>query len=276
MIDTASQKQVKPQEEAQYLREIGDIPRLTAQEERELARRCAQGDEEAVRQMVSANLRLVVSIAREYAGRGVPLLDLIQEGSIGLLAAAKKFDNSLNFRFSTYAAKWIRQGITKCLLDHGDSIRVPAYTAQRLGRLEVCRRELEASLGRQPTEKELAESSGIPEEKVKQYLRLAPQTCPLDETMEQLLEDTATPQPQQELVRRELKNTLDSLLSQLTQRQRQVLRLRFGMEDGICHAHESIGAILNISKERSRQLEKQGIARLQKMGSVLGLEDFWE
>ncbi|MGM9601707.1 MAG: RNA polymerase sigma factor RpoD/SigA [Faecousia sp.] len=273
MIDTAS---ANPQEEAQYLQEIHDIPRLTPQEELEMARRCAQGDEEAVRQMVSANLRLVVSIAREYAGRGVPLLDLIQEGSIGLLAAAKKFDHSLNFRFSTYATKWIRQGITKCLADHGDAIRVPAYTSQRLGKLEKARRELEAALGRQPSPEELAKDTGISEEKVKQYLRLAPQTCSLDETMGELLEDTFAPQPQQELVRRELKNTMDTLLSQLTQRQQQVLRLRFGMEDGICHAHESIGAILNISKERSRQLEKQGIARLQKLGNALGLEDFLE
>lgn len=276
MIDTASAKQVSPGEEAQYLREIHSIPRLTPQEELELARRCAQGDEEAVRQMVSANLRLVVSVAREYAGRGVPLLDLIQEGSIGLLAAAKKFDHSMNYRFSTYATKWIRQGVTKCLADHGDTIRVPAYTAQRLGKLEKTRRELEAALGRRPSEAELAEAAGFSEEKVNRYLSLAPQTCSLEETLGERLEDTSTPQPQQELVRRELKNTMDALLSQLTRRQQQVLRLRFGMEDGICHAHESIGTILNISRERSRQLEKQGIARLQKLGNALGLEDFLE
>ena len=114
----------------QYLREIRGFPRLTPEEERELARRCAQGDEDAIRQMVNANLRLVVSVAREYAGRGVPLLDLIQEGSIGLLAAAKKFDYTLDYRFSTYATKWIRQGVTRCLMNHGGVIRVPLHTAE--------------------------------------------------------------------------------------------------------------------------------------------------
>ena len=126
----------------QYLREIRVIPRLTPEEERDLARRCAQGDEDAVRQMVSANLRLVVSIAREYAGRGVPLLDLIQEGSLGLLAAAKKFDYSLDYRFSTYATKWIRQGVTRCLMNHGSPIRVPLHTAERLRKIDAISKSL--------------------------------------------------------------------------------------------------------------------------------------
>ena len=134
----------------QYLREIRVIPRLTPEEERDLARRCAQGDEDAVRQMVSANLRLVVSIAREYAGRGVPLLDLIQEGSLGLLAAAKKFDYSLDYRFSTYATKWIRQGVTRCLMNHGSPIRVPLHTAERMRKIDAIRKSLCASLGREP------------------------------------------------------------------------------------------------------------------------------
>ncbi len=263
-------------EEEQYLSEIRSIPRLSQEEELSLARRCAQGDEEAVRCMVSANLRLVASIAREYTGRGVSLLDLIQEGSIGLLAAAKKFDHSLNFRFSTYATKWIRQGITKCLANQASPIRVPAYTAQRVNRLGVASRELSVALGREPTVEELAHATDMTVDKVRQYLAITPQTCSLEDAFDELLEDTLTPQPQQELVCRELKKTLEGLLSQLTQRQQQVLRLRFGMEDGVCHAHESVGERLGISKERSRQLERQGIAKLHKLGIELGLEDFLE
>ncbi len=271
MIETPAKK-----EEAQYLEEIRSIPRLTREEELALAQRCAQGDEEAVKTMVSANLRLVASVAREYAGRGVSLLDLIQEGSIGLLAAAKRFDHSLNFRFSTYATKWIRQGITKYLMDHSDTIRVPAYTAQRLSKLAMVRRELEAQLGREPTIEELAQATEFTQEKVNQYLSLERSTCSLEAAFGEPAEDTAATQPQQELVRRELQVALNELLSQLTPRQQQVLRLRFGLEDGACHTHEEIGTILNISKERSRQLEKQGIARMQKLGVGLGLEDFLE
>ncbi len=270
-------------EEDTYLRQIRSIPMLTAEQELQLARRCAQGDEEAVRTMVSANLRLVASIAREYAGRGVPMLDLIQEGSVGLLVAAKKFDHSLNFRFSTYATKWIRQGITKYLATQASPIRIPAYTAQRVNKALSVRADLARELGREPTREELARASGLPLDKVGQLLQMSPQTCSLDaplgedaDALGTLLEDTLTPQPQQELVRRELKNTLEGLLSQLTPRQQQVLRLRFGMEDGLCHSHEAIGKTLDISKERSRQLEKQGIARLQKLGNALGLEDFLE
>ncbi len=270
-------------EEDHYLQLIRSIPRLTPEEELELARRCAAGDEEAVRQMVSANLRLVASIAREYAGRGVPVLDLIQEGSIGLLVAAKKFDHSLNFRFSTYATKWIRQGITKYLADQSGAIRVPAYTAQRVNKVLAAQRELAAKLSREPSLEEIARETELPVEKVRDYLCVTPQTCSLDaplgeeaDALSTLIEDTYAPEPQQELVRRELKNTLETMLCQLTPRQQQVLRLRFGMVDGVCHAHESIGALLDISKERSRQLEKQGIARLQKLGTGLGLEDFLE
>lgn len=276
MTQTPTQYQTPHREEEQYLQEIRSIPVLTPQQEQALAYRCAQGDEEALSQMVSANLRLVVSIAREYAGRGVALQDLIQEGSIGLLAAAKKFDHTLEYRFSTYATKWIRQGVTKCLSDYANAIRVPAYTAQRLNRLKVAIRELEASLGRLPTQQELSEATGIPEEKVAEYLELDPKICSLEDTLVLPVEETDASQPHQELVRRELKKTMEALLCQLTPRQQQVLRMRFGMDDGVCHTHESIGEALDISKERSRQLEKQGIARMQKLASALGLEDFLE
>ncbi len=284
MTSVLLDKNTPQKEEDQFLSEVRSIPRLTQEEELELARRCAQGDTEAVKAMVSANLRLVVSVAREYAGRGVPLLDLIQEGSIGLLAAARKFDYSLNFRFSTYATKWIRQGITKYLANQAETIRVPAYTAQKQRALRAARQSLLEQLGREPTAGELARETGLPEDRIDHYLNATVETFSLDAplgqteegTMTEVLEDIRAPQPQQELVRRELKNTLEALLGQLTPRQQQVLRLRFGMADGICHPHESIGTILGISKERSRQLEKQGVARLHKLGAGLGLEDFLE
>ena len=265
---------------SQFLREIRAFPLLSPEEERSLARRCSEGDEEAIRQMVNANLRLVVSVAREYAGRGVPLLDLIQEGSIGLLSAAKKFDYTLEFRFSTYATKWIRQGVLRCLANHG-LIRVPAHTAERIRRLSVARTELLQQTGEEPTVAQLADHCRMPEEKVKKYLSLSPEVCSLDApageedvTLASLLPDAQSAQPYEELVRSQLSHTMDTLLAMLTERQQQVLRLRFGMEDGICYSLEETGEILGISKERSRQIEKQAMEKLQKFGAGMGLEDF--
>lgn len=267
----------------QYLREIRQYPRLTVEEERELAQRCAQGDEGAIRTMVNSNLRLVVSVAREYAGRGVPLMDLIQEGSIGLLAAAKKFDYTLDYRFSTYATKWIRQGIGRCLANHG-LIRVPAHTAEKIRRIATARNQLLQRNGAEPSLEEIAAFCDIPADKVKKYLRLNPETCSLDSpagededgTLGQLLENIQAAQPYETLVREELTRAMDELLSSLTERQRQVLQLRFGMADGNCYSYEQIGLKLNISKERARQIERQAMAKLQKLGSDMGLEDFLE
>ena len=266
----------------QYLREIRVIPRLTPEEERDLARRCAQGDEDAVRQMVSANLRLVVSIAREYAGRGVPLLDLIQEGSLGLLAAAKKFDYSLDYRFSTYATKWIRQGVTRCLMNHGSPIRVPLHTAERMRKIDAARKSLQATLGREPTSEEIGANTGLTGEKVQELLRMMPEVCSLDtpagdeekSTLGMLLEDAQAPQPQEELVRQELEENLSRLMDTLTARQQRILRLHFGMEDGRCWPLEEIGGELGISKERVRQIERQAMDKLQRLGTDMGLEDF--
>ena len=266
----------------QYLQEIRSFPRLSVEEERALARRCAEGDAEAVKQMVSSNLRLVVSVAREYAGRGVPLLDLIQEGSIGLLVAAKKFDHTLEYRFSTYATKWIRQGVTRCLMNHVGLIRVPVHTAERMRKIIMAKAALLQESGQEPTQGEIAQRTKIPEAKVQQLLTLIPETCSLDApmgaeddgTLGILLEDVHAPQPQEELVRRELKQTIDTLLGMLNDRQRQVLRLHFGMEDGVCHSLEEIGGMLGISKERARQIERQAMEKLQKLGAGIGLEDF--
>ena len=264
----------------QYLQEIRRYPRLTALEERDLAKRCAEGDESAIRQMVNSNLRLVVSVAKEYAGRGVPLLDLIQEGSIGLLAAARKYDYTLDYRFSTYATKWIRQGVTKSLMNHGGLIRVPVHTAERIHKVEAARTALLQKEKQEPTPEQISAVCDIPASKVRQLLQLSPQVCSLDapvgegDAFGMLLEDAQTPEPYKELVREELSNTMDRLLSTLTERQQRVLRLHFGMEDDTCHSLEDIGTMLGISKERARQIEKQAMGSLQKLGASMGLEDF--
>lgn len=268
----------------QYLQEIRRYPMLTPEQERLLAMACAQGDEDAIRTMVNSNLRLVVSIAREYAGRGVPLLDLIQEGSIGLLAAARKFDYTYECRFSTYATKWIRQGVNRCIMNHAGLIRVPLHTQERIRKILWAKAELQRDSGEEPSMEELSQHTGFTEEKVQELLQLLPQVCSLDasagdadnDALQMLLEDVQAPQPHEELVRQELTQTLNNLMGHLDERQQQVLRLHFGMEDGICHSFSEIGKMFDISKERARQIEQQAIDKLQKLGAELGLEDFLE
>lgn len=267
----------------QYIRDISRFPLLTPQQELDVAMGCAKGDENAIRTMVSSNLRLVVSVARDYAGRGVPLLDLIQEGSIGLLTAARKFDYTRQIRFSTYATKWIRQAIGRYLLEQAELIRVPAHTYEQMRRIRTERTRLQQQLERTPSEEELAEACQIPPKKLSKLLRLLPEICSLDApvgeeegSLQMLLQDLDAPQPQEELARRELKQTVESLLGRLTERQQQVLRLRFGMDDGEFRSLEEVGKLLGISKERSRQIERQAVSKLKEYGTDLGLEDFLE
>lgn len=266
----------------QYLHEIRNVPLLTQQQEVALAKRCAEGDHEAVKELVKANLRLVVSVAKEYAGRGVPLMDLIQEGSIGLLTAAKKFDYTMEFRFSTYATKWIRQSVTRYLIDHGNLIRVPAYTAERIGKVIKAQKQLQQELEHTPTIEELAEYCGLTPQRVQQLMDLNPETFSIDaragedgdHSVGDLLKDQMAPDPHEQLVRDELSRTMDALLAMLTERQRMVLRLHFGMEDGIIHSLEDISIQVGVSKERVRQIEQQAMQRLKDLGANIGLEDF--
>lgn len=266
----------------QYMQDIRRYPRLTPEQERALAIGCAAGDQEAIRKMVSSNLQLVVSIAKEYAGRGVPVLDLIQEGSIGLIAAARKFDYTKEVRFSTYATKWIRQATARCVAEHSCLIRVPHYTAERMHRVLRAKGNLLQQNGQEPTPEEIAALCGIEPEKVRQLLSIYPQVYSLDapvgtdgeDELQTLMEDMQSVQPQQELVRRELKKTIDTLLSMLTQRQQQVLQLRYGMSGGEPRSMEKVALELGISKERVRQIEHQAMDKLKKMGADFGLEDF--
>ena len=264
------------------LSEIRSFPLLDPEQELALARRCAGGDESAIRQMVNSNLRLVVSVARKYAGRNVPLMDLIQEGSIGLLSAAWKYDYTRNVRFSTYATKWIYRGILRCLMEHGQVIRIPTDTTGQLWKIGRIQSELFQKNGKLPSTRELAEGCGISEEKLMELLLLQPELCSLDapageeedDTLVTLVEDFRALQPHQELIRHELENTMDKLLSALTPRQQEILRLHFGMEDGECYSLEKISVKLGISKERVRQIEKRAMEKLQTEGANLGLEDF--
>lgn len=265
-----------------FMQEIRQYPRLTPEQERELAIGCAAGDASAIKTMVLSNLQLVVSIAKEYAGREVPLLDLIQEGSIGLLAAARKFDYTRNLRFSTYATKWIRQGVARCVMDHNGLIRVPHYTAEKMNKVLRVRAQLLQSSGQQPTAEQIARCCLMETQKVEELLSLYPQVYSLDtpvgaegeDELQVLIENLHAPQPQEELVRTELKHTMDKLLAMLDARQQEILRLRYGMEDGECWSTKQIGERFGISKERVRQIENQAIEKLKTMGADFGLEDF--
>ena len=268
----------------QYMQEIRAYPLLTAEEERELARRCAQGDEEAIRALVNANLRLVVSIAKEYTGRGVPLMDLIQEGSIGLLAAAKKFDYTRELRFSTYATKWIRQSVGRCLAQHSGVIRVPTHTGEKMRKVLATQNRLAQELERAPTDAEIAESTGLTVEQVRKLLDLVPETCSLDAptgedgdtSLGGLLRDSTVEAPEKEVVRQELETTMQTLLDQLPERQRKLVSMRFGLEDGVCHSLDEVGKEFGVSRERARQIEGQAMEKLRQMGMKQGLEDFLE
>lgn len=268
----------------QYVQQIRDFPRLTVEEEVALARRCAEGDGEAVRQMVCANLRLVVSIAKKYRESGVPMMDLIQEGNEALLDAAKNFDYTKNFKFSTYADEAVKRRIVRAIENHS-LIRVKDHTANHIRKVLREKTLLQQELEREPSVEELAERTGFSPERVREYLSFGSIDVwsmeaitgeNEDGTLQMLLEDDRASKPLEILVRRELERIMDALLGQLTQRQRQVLRLRFGMEDGICYTQEAIGEKLGVTKQAVGDIQRNAIKKLQKLGTGLGLEEFLE
>jgi len=266
---------------ADYLRQIRSYPMLTAEQEKSIAMACADGDEDAIRTMVNSNLRLVVSIAREYANRGVPLMDLIQEGSIGLLIAARKFDPTQNWRFSTYASPWIRQSIDRYIMRNSGVIRLSRQKTEQVRKLMAAKAAIEQE-GLEPETEELSRRTGIPADKVEALLQMVPKVSSIDapagdpehDALQALLADLQAPQPHQELVRRELIHTMNTLLGMLEKRQQQVLRLYFGIDDDVCYSLAEIGKLLGISKERARQIRQQGLDKLRSLGADLGLGDF--
>ncbi len=266
-----------------YLKEIGQIPLLTVEEEQELARRVAEGDEEAKGKLTEANLRLVVSIAKKYSGRGLHILDLIQEGNTGLIRAVDKFDHTKGNKFSTYATWWIRQAITRAIADQARTIRVPVHMVEVINKATRCNRKLVQELGREPTLEEIAEELNMPIEKIIEANRTAADTLSLDTpvgdeedtTIGSFVEDDNTPGPADATSNAMLAEALSEILKTLTEREADVLRLRFGMYDGKTHTLEEVGQIFGVTRERIRQIENKAIRKLRHPSRAKKIRDFY-
>ncbi len=261
-----------------YVRAIGDGPLLTTGEERELARRKDEGDEEAKKKLIESNLRLVMSITRNYTKAGVPLLDLIQEGNLGLIRAVEKFDYKLGFKLSTYATWWIRQAVTRALADQGRTIRLPVHVADQVRRLMRARRQLAQKFNREPTEAELAKESGFPEKRVRELLDLVEDPVSLEtpvgdgESMyADLIEDIHSDRPDEETSQKLRRKELAEALLRLNPRMQRVLALRFGLNGESPQTLEEVGAGLGITRERVRQLESRALRELRAVAPDLEL-----
>ena len=266
-----------------YLKEIGQVPLLSAEEEQELARRVAEGDQSAKNKLTEANLRLVVSIAKKYAGRGLHILDLIQEGNTGLIRAVDKFDYTKGNKFSTYATWWIRQAITRAIADQARTIRVPVHMVEVINKATRCNRKLVQELGREPTLEEIAEELNLPIEKIIEANRTAADTLSLDTpvgdeedtTIGSFVEDDNTPGPADATSNTLLAEALSEILNTLTEREADVLRLRFGMYDGKTHTLEEVGQIFGVTRERIRQIENKAIRKLRHPSRAKKIRDFY-
>ena len=266
-----------------YLKEIGQVKLLSAEEEVELAKRVAEGDQYAKNKLTEANLRLVVSIAKKYSGRGLHILDLIQEGNTGLIRAVDKFDWTKGNKFSTYATWWIRQAITRAIADQARTIRVPVHMVEVINKATRCNRKLVQELGREPTVEEIAAELGLPVEKIIEANRTAADTLSLDTpvgdeedtSIGSFVEDERTPGPADATSNAMLAEALKEILDTLTEREADVLRMRFGMYDGRTHTLEEVGQIFGVTRERIRQIENKAIRKLRHPSRAKRIRDFY-
>jgi len=266
-----------------YLKEIGQVKLLTADEEIELAKRVSEGDKKAKDRLTEANLRLVVSIAKKYSGRGLHILDLIQEGNTGLIRAVDKFDYTKGNKFSTYATWWIRQAITRAIADQARTIRVPVHMVEVINKATRCNRKLVQELGREPTLGEIAAELNLPIEKIIEANRTAADTLSLDmpvgdeedTTIGSFVEDDNTPGPVDATSNAMLSEALTEILGTLTEREADVLRMRFGMYDGRTHTLEEVGQIFGVTRERIRQIENKAIRKLRHPSRAKKIKDFY-
>ena len=266
-----------------YLKEIGQVKLLTADEEIELAKRVSEGDKAAKDRLTEANLRLVVSIAKKYSGRGLHILDLIQEGNTGLIRAVDKFDYTKGNKFSTYATWWIRQAITRAIADQARTIRVPVHMVEVINKATRCNRKLVQELGREPTLEEIAAELNLPIEKIIEANRTAADTLSLDmpvgdeedTTIGSFVEDDNTPGPVDATSNAMLSEALTEILGTLTEREADVLRMRFGMYDGRTHTLEEVGQIFGVTRERIRQIENKAIRKLRHPSRAKKIKDFY-
>ena len=266
-----------------YLKEIGQVKLLSAEEEVELAKRVAEGDQEAKNKLTEANLRLVVSIAKKYSGRGLHILDLIQEGNTGLIRAVDKFDWTKGNKFSTYATWWIRQAITRAIADQARTIRVPVHMVEVINKATRCNRKLVQELGREPTVEEIAKELNLPVEKIIEANRTAADTLSLDTpvgdeedtSIGSFVEDERTPGPADATSNALLAEALKEILDTLTEREADVLRMRFGMYDGRTHTLEEVGQIFGVTRERIRQIENKAIRKLRHPSRAKKIRDFY-
>ena len=265
-----------------YLKEIGKINLLTPEEELELAKRMAEGDKEAQKQMAEANLRLVVSIAKRYVGRGMVLLDLIQEGNLGLIKAVEKFDYTKGYKFSTYATWWIRQAITRAIADQARTIRIPVHMVETINKVIRTAHSMVQSLGRDPTAEEISKEMDLPVEKVEEILKIAQEPVSLetpigeeeDSHLGDFIQDEAASEPAEAASYNLLREQLIDVLKTLTPREETVLRMRFGLEDGHPRTLEEVGKEFNVTRERIRQIESKALRKLRHPSRSKKLKDF--
>ena len=267
-----------------YLKEIGNVPLLSAEEEIDLAVRIQNGDEIAKQELAEANLRLVVSIAKRYVGRGMQFLDLIQEGNMGLMKAVEKFDHTKGFKFSTYATWWIRQAITRAIADQARTIRIPVHMVETINKLARVQRQLLQDLGREPTPEEIGAEMDLPTEKVREILKIAQEPVSLetpigeedDSHLGDFIEDEGAMSPEVFTSSALLREQLEDVLDTLTDREENVLRLRFGLDDGNIRTLEQVGKVFGVTRERIRQIEAKALRKLRHPSRSKQLKDFLE